>query len=155
AHGRRAGLAAVALRRVLANGLLAVLESPQPPDHPRPQRERDDDRRDGRHRRPERDVPEDVERAPVLDERDEELVQHQPSSPPSRAARAATTRPMRMPREPFTHSASPGATRLRSRATVSSNVLVWWLSARPAARAASTAAAASRPTPTNSAIPAA
>ena len=81
---------------------------PEPADQPRPEREGDHDRRHRRHRRPERDVPEDVEPAPVLDERDEEVVEHQPSSPPKRPIRASTTCSMRMPREPFTSSASPG-----------------------------------------------
>src|SRR5262249_51897869 len=142
-HGGRALLGLVALRRVLADRLAAVLHDAQPLDQPGPDEEREHEGRDQGHERPEGQVAEDVEDDVVPAERDEEIVEHS-SHRVSRAISASLTRSMRIPREPFTSTTSPGATRLSSSATVSSNVPMACVSATPAARASPPPAARAR-----------
>src|SRR5262249_42489602 len=146
-HGGCPLLGSVALRGVFADRLAAVLEQAQALDEPGTDEEREHERRDQRHERPEGQVTEDVEDDVVPAEGNEEIVEH--SSPRvSRAISASLTRSMRMPRDPFTRTTSPGATRLRRSATVSSKAPKACVSATPASRASATAAAAAaRPMP--------
>src|SRR5690606_21873350 len=106
AHRRRAGLGEVRARAVVAHGL-ADLVGRQLADHVRAEPDRDRERREAREDRPQRDVVEDVEDAGVLCQPLRELEEHQ--CPPWSAApvSAATTRSMRMKREPFTSTVRP------------------------------------------------
>jgi hypothetical protein len=78
-HRRHAGLGLVRRRPAFADRL-ADLPADQEPDHGGSEHEREEERRDRRHRGAERDVPEDIERRDVFGEGVEELVQHQFSS---------------------------------------------------------------------------
>ena len=87
AHGRRAGLALVFGRAVLADGL-ADLQRGQPADQPGPQHERDAERQQRRQQRPKRDVAEDVEHGVRRVQRIQGRVQHYAPSPGSRPGAA-------------------------------------------------------------------
>ena len=121
AHRRRAGLGEVRLRAVVAHRL-ADLHPRQPGDHPRADDERDEERRHAREHRAQRDVAEDVERADVLREQLGE-----PAAASVRSLRrgapvsAATTRSIRMKREPLTSTVAPGARVARRRAAASAS----------------------------------
>ena len=65
AHGRRAGFGQMRLRAVVAHGLADLVRG-QPAYHHRPDRERDEQRRQARQHRAQRDVAEHVERADVF-----------------------------------------------------------------------------------------
>ena len=85
-----------------------ILHPRQPRDHPRADDERDHERRHRREHRAQRDVAEHVECADVS--RASNSVSHSSISAPLRAAgrsSAATTRSMRMKREPLTSTVMP------------------------------------------------
>ena len=109
AHRRRAGLRAMALGTLVADHL-PDLELAQLADQHAAEREADDQRGDARCRRPERDVPRDVEDRERVVQPKQEVVQHQRAPSVS----ACTTASMRTPREPLTSTASPSRTRLRA-----------------------------------------
>src|SRR2546430_17332790 len=73
---------AMPLRRVLADRLATVLELAELPDQRRADQERDHERRDESHERPERQVAGDVEEDVILGQRDEEMGEYPPSSFP-------------------------------------------------------------------------
>ena len=68
AHGRRARLGLVCLRPLLAD-VLADLEGAQPLDHPGPEDQDQEERRQARHRGPERDVADHVQARDLVAER--------------------------------------------------------------------------------------
>src|SRR6185369_17553495 len=110
-HGRRSALHVVRLDAVRADRL-ADLQLGEAADHPRPEDEADDERRQRRHHRTEGDVLEDAHEAELGRERAQPLrqaKQHRASTglrihacaSPTSPASAATTRSMRMKREPL------------------------------------------------------
>ena len=109
AHRRRARLHEVRLRPVVAHGL-ADLHPRQPDDDLRADDERDQERRHAAQHGAQREVAEDVERADVLRQELGQPQEHQCApSPPDGPHSAATTRSMRMKREPLTRIVVPAA----------------------------------------------
>src|SRR5262249_20131174 len=132
----RARLLAVALGTFRADGL-PDLSRAEGADQPRAEHQAHEERGQECHRRPEGDVAEDVEEAVVLLEPGEER-QHRVPPGLVRAARSASrARSMRMPREPFTSTRSPGPSLAATCAAAASGASKLATSEHPASRAAS------------------
>src|SRR4029453_1978232 len=115
----------------------ADLEIAECADRPGAEHRADEERGQERHRRPERDVAEDVEGDVVLGESGQRR-QHRAGPPPSRARSASTARSIRIPRAPLTSTRSPGPTRAATWAAASSGVRQAATSPQPAAAASAT-----------------
>src|SRR5438445_2307816 len=145
-------------KRSLGSDLLPDLELPQPLDQARAQGKADQQRREGRQRRPERDVPENVQDLQVVVQRIEEVIEHQwiPSGPagwPAAARIASTTRSIRMPRDPFTRTTSPDRRAPATNVAAASESGRCRTSLRPAARALRAARPLLGPTATKRSMP--
>ncbi len=140
AHRRRAGLDEVRLRPVVAHRL-ADLHPRQPGDHLRPDEERDQERGHARQHRAQREVAEDVERADVLRQELGQPEQHQCAPAAVSPASAATTRSIRMKREPLTSTVVPARARSRDAAPRSASTVAKCSAPAPNAAALSAASA--------------
>ena len=104
-HRRRAGFRRVR-RRAFVPDDLADLKLAQLANEPRAEQQADEQRREARRGGPEGDVLNDVQHRDLRVERKKKVVEHQTNS----ALRRSTTTSVRMPREPFTSTRSPGLT---------------------------------------------
>src|SRR5204863_2050693 len=105
AHRRRARLRTVCGWPLVPDHL-ADLEIAQGANEPRTSQQADRERRQAGGRRPERDVPCDVEHRIARVKREKQVVEHQPRP----AFTASAMMSVRVPREPFTSTTSPGLT---------------------------------------------
>src|SRR6185436_16752935 len=128
AHRRRARLGQMRLRSVVAHRLADLVRG-ELADHVRPQDQRDRERGKTGEHRAQRDVVEDVEQTYFARQPLGEFEQHQ-WPPLSRPPSAATTRSMRMKREPLTSSVVP-LTDAERAALISSSMVAKWRAALP------------------------
>ena len=152
AHGGRARLGLVGLRALLAD-VLADLERAQPLDHPGPEHQHQEQRRQARHRGAERDVADDVQARDLVAEAPRAggraSAPHRPRLSEARRRSASTTRlhadAARALHEHRVARRAPGRRRRpRPRPRRGSGASE---SGRPPARAPSRKSAASGPTP--------